>query len=801
MMSVAIMPFYNGTGDASLDWAGSTISDNIISGIGESAHLHSIPADRVQDVLHELNFSPQPSVDASTLKSIHDTTAADTVISGELVKVSNQFRINATLHDLKDGRSIALATDFANINDFSGAIDKLAGQIREKLAATADILKELKANSGHVLTSSVTALRAYDEGLQLSRAGRHTEAVVKFEKATQEDTNFAMAFSKLAETYFDLHNDEQADRASRRAMELSQSQNLPPQDKYRIEANDARIKGDKKKAIAEFEDLTKLNPHDIDAQFTLAKLYDVVGNYEEARKRIQIVLAADPKNLQALRYSGWIEIDADNDQAALAPLNSALTLATLSNNEEEKGAILHYMGIAYGDLKKPEEALRNFQQALDIRTKIQDKSGVVETLNQMALVQDGMGRSDAALGNYKAALKVAREINTKRGLLAVLINLGKFYDDHGNYDEALKANNEALQLARDLRLEGPEAQILNNMGSNYDNKAEYQGALTHLKQAYDIRERLKLPEATEALRNMAEMNYKLGEYETAQSQLLKAIEASRAANDKQSLALEHATMGVLFADLGKYDAALSHLKEAVDGFKQIDDRTWYSVDALTSYGDVLSAVGRGQEGQTYIDEAVKRAAEAKDKVSNAGAYNALGNSYFYRGQYALARPQYEKALQMLGKSAVSYQGLNARIGPARLDIVQGRAQTAVPELKKVMQEASAKGLKALAVRASIFYAEALLATNHAEEARQQLETAVGQADNLNLLLEKARAKYLLGNAVIKTGKPKEAPLYYRETVRILDSIMSQQKSASQLLDRPDLKAMYSETKSSLGGGA
>src|SRR5271166_722930 len=58
--SVAILPFYNGSGDPSLDWVGATISETLLSDIGQSAHLHLISAGRVQDVLHDLRFSAQP---------------------------------------------------------------------------------------------------------------------------------------------------------------------------------------------------------------------------------------------------------------------------------------------------------------------------------------------------------------------------------------------------------------------------------------------------------------------------------------------------------------------------------------------------------------------------------------------------------------------------------------------------------------------------------------------------------------------------------------------------------------------
>src|SRR5271165_4679295 len=39
VVSVAVLPFYNGSGDPSLDWVGSTISDTLIADIGQSAHL------------------------------------------------------------------------------------------------------------------------------------------------------------------------------------------------------------------------------------------------------------------------------------------------------------------------------------------------------------------------------------------------------------------------------------------------------------------------------------------------------------------------------------------------------------------------------------------------------------------------------------------------------------------------------------------------------------------------------------------------------------------------------------------
>ncbi len=87
VMAVAVMPFYNGSGDPSLDWVGASISDTLTSDIGQSAHLHLVSAGRVQDVLRDLHIAPRAEVDASTMKGIKDSTGAETVVSGQLVKV------------------------------------------------------------------------------------------------------------------------------------------------------------------------------------------------------------------------------------------------------------------------------------------------------------------------------------------------------------------------------------------------------------------------------------------------------------------------------------------------------------------------------------------------------------------------------------------------------------------------------------------------------------------------------------------------------------------------------------------
>ncbi len=703
------------------------------------------------------------------------------------------------MHDLKNGRDTQLTTDIAAMKDLPAAMSKLAGQIRDKLGASADILKELQASSQHVLTNSVPAMQAYEEGLQLSRAGDNTKAITKFEAATTEDPNFAMAFAKLAQAYSKVGNDAKAQQTSRKAMDLSS--NLPAGDRYLVEANHARIMHETDKAIAAYENFTKVNPGDTDAQFALANLYERAARYDEAKKLLDKVLAADPKYVDALYARGRVELQAGNPAAALDFLNKGLSLAIQFDNKGEKGNILNALGFAYQGLGKPDDALSSYQQALEIRKSIGDERGTELTLGNIAGLQDAMGNSKAALSNYQAAIDLAKKIGDKDGLALNYMNLGSSYHDHGNYDQALTLAKQALQIYREAGDKRNQAKVLNNIGSALNNKGQYQDALTNFDQAYQISEQLQLQdEATEALRNSGEMNFKLGQYESAKSQFVQALTASKAADDKTMVALESSALGTLFAAQGEYDKALGSLGDAVNGLQQVKDNTWYSVETMARYGDVLSAVGRGEEGQKYIDDALKLAAQVKvDPIINAAALNSLGDSYYSRGDYSSAHQQYQRALQAAGKTLTD-QGLRAQLGLARVDVEQGRAQAAVPALKKIMQDAGSMGLKALSVRASISHAQALLATNHADAARQQLEDALSQAEGLGMRLELARAQYLLGKALTLTGKPKEGASHYQEAARILQSL-SRQDGAGHILDRPDLKAIYGEARSSPGGAA
>ena len=796
--ALAVMPFYNASGDPKLDYLGSSLADMLSSDIGQSVHVRMVSPDRLHQVLTDLHISGSSQADLATLKRVAEFTSADTIIYGQYVGAGGQIRIDATIRDLAHDTNTVVKLDVPSEKELLTSVDTLAAQLREKLAANPDVLRELKAHSARPSTTSVAALRAYDDGLQLSRKGDNAAAEKQFEAATVADPSFALAYSRLAESYSNQGRDDLAAQNSRRAVDLSD--NLPAGEKYLVQANHARIMKDIPKAIAAYEQLATENPSDNDVQIALARLYEENSDFSAAKHRLAGLLANDPKNVDLLLASGRVAIKSGDPQGGLEFLSRAEDLAIRLGNDQEKASILQAKGIAYKILNKPDEALRNFQDSLELKKQIGDKRGAAASLAEIANFQDTTGHPDEALASYKEALATYRDLGDQTGVGDTLIDTGSYYHDHGKPDEALKYFTDALSIERELGDESKQALCLNNIGSIKLDKGDYQEAITYLDQGYQLRQKLKVPEdIAESLHNLAEANTRLGQNDTALDQHLKAIETRRSINDQRGIAIESVSMAKIFAEQGRFGAALSSMQQALKIFQESKETTSFTVHVLGGWGELLSQVGRGDEGRPYLDNALQIANQVKDDAAEALAINWIGDEYYYKGNYFAARQQYQKALETAAKTSDRETILISKVNIAKVDAALGRSAASISVLKKLSQDADAMGLKSLSVRCSIALGLAQVTAKDNAGARQTLDLALAKAERLGLRLAVAKAQYGLATLLVQTGKGTEATPHYREVVRILEAISKEDNSAT-ILERADLAPMYREAMKGFQGG-
>ena len=731
------------------------------------------------------------AIDPTMVGRIAEFTSADTVVWGQYAKFGDQIRIDATLLDLKHNRREPMKIEAASEKEIPGTVDGLAELIRKNLAVSPDVAKELKASSFQPSSKSVPALRDYNQGVQFLRDGKTLEAVKMFQAATKEDPQFALAYSRLAETDSALGYDSDAEQSSRKAVDLSQQ--LPLTEKYLIEANQARLTKDNKKAIEAYQNLAKISPDNSDIESALGSIYENSGDFAKAREFYQKLLAANPKDIATLLAMGRVEILSGNPQASLDPLNRALSLAIQVDNQEQKGSILHVFGAAYSSLNKPDDALQNYKQALEIRRSLGEKKGVADGLNMIAETYDGLGKSDLALKNYNDALQIYREIGDQQDIGAVLGNLGQYDDDRGKYDEALKLFKEALQIHRDLGNQNDEALCLNNIGNTYFFKADFDGARIYFEQALQLREKINVPsDIASTLHNLAEVNTKSGQYEQALSQYMRALELYRNAGDKRGTAVEAYSVGTIFEYQGRYGSAESSKKQALQNFREIKENSFWMGETLSGYGNALSEIGRFDEGAKTLAEALEFSRQLKNDALVAQALNWQGDNFLYRGDLKSAKSSYDQALQTASKTTDRRLLLVSKLNSAKIAIEAGQPQGAMGALKGVADEAGALGLKDISIECSTYEAEGRMQLKDYSAAQQQLERAVLQSEKLGLQPLLLRAHFFLGRWSRDKGATADATGHYQQALTLLDGI-KKDPGADKIMERADFKAIYAES--------
>ncbi len=786
--ALAILPFHNASGDPAWNWLGPSLGDMLSTDVGQSAHLRTVSPDRLQQVLHDLKIAPDTALDASILHRVAEFANADIVVSGQYAKLGDQIRIDATLQDLKHGRTVSLKAEAPDQQQLSAAVDKLADSIRQNLSLSADLVKELQSQSFKPSSKSVEALRDYNQGVQQVRQGNNLDALKSLQAATTEDPEFALAFSKLGETYSTLGYDSDAEQASRRAMDLSQD--LPLAEKYLIEASHARVIKDNAKATAAYENLAKSFPDDIDVQLALGSLYENAGNFDEARQHYAKVLVADGKNVDGLLAMGRIEIKAGNPQASLDPLAKAKNQSIDVNNEEQEALILQATGIAYKHLNKPAEALRNYQDSIAINRRLGQKRGVAASLDEIAQIQDSMGKTDDALKSYNEALDIRRQIGAKKEAGDTIINIASEYTDRGLYDKALPMFKEALQIQRDAGDEAYQALCLNNIGNIYMAKGQNQDAVTYFQQALQIREKLAVPgDIAETLHNLGEVYVNLGQYDQAMTSYMKALDLNRKNGDARGSALQSYSLGVLFQLQGRLGAAVSALQDAVAGFQQSGDHARPLADSLDALADALARTGRGEEAAAPLQQAQGIAHDLKSDALNATLLLTQADVSFYQGDLKTASSFYDQALRSSAHVSEADLSMLSQLGLAKIAIEDGRSGAAISSLGAIVKRANEQGRSYLSLDASVAMANAMVGRRDYDRARQELDRDLARSEKLGTRVLSAKIHYLIGEVCRLTGNPSEATLHYRQATTVLDAIKAE-PGAEHVAERFDLQPIY-----------
>jgi tetratricopeptide (TPR) repeat protein len=131
------------------------------------------------------------------------------------------------------------------------------------------------------------------------------------------------------------------------------------------------------------------------------------------------------------------------------------------------------------------------------------------------------------------------------------------------------------------------------------------------------------------------------------------------------------------------------------------------------------------------------------------------------------------------------------VAEAALALNKANPDSSIREFRKLTQQADTRNLKHLSLESSVDTTEAMIARKDYMGAERELQAALGKSEKLGSRYQSARIHYLLGVALRLAGNKTDASQHYAAALNLMNE-MQKDAGAEKLLDRSDLKAMFTE---------
>ena len=231
--SIAVLRFDNLSGEESLDWLRTGLMDMLVTDLARLTSVDVVGTERVVQVLRDVD-ALEATVSESLLREVGEKTGAGRVILGSFMKAGENIRINVRVQDVRTGGIVTTASaEAAGESEIFSMVDELSQRVRTNLALLPATRERDAIPFAEYATSSIEAYRYLIEGHNLLRRSKSAEALVLYQRALEEDPEWARAVQTVSLAYSNLGREKEYEEYARRALELAEREN--PRDRYAIE--------------------------------------------------------------------------------------------------------------------------------------------------------------------------------------------------------------------------------------------------------------------------------------------------------------------------------------------------------------------------------------------------------------------------------------------------------------------------------------------------------------------------------------------------------------------------------------
>jgi len=628
--TLAIMYFKNNTGDESLDNLRSALSDLLITDLSQSRYIRVLTADRIFEILDQLNLQEVRSYSSDDLKKVATRGGATHILQGNFIKLGETFRIDIDLKESKTMDSIGTEkTEGIGEESIFTMVDDLTRRIKANFRLSEEtIAGDIDKDVTAITTSSPEAYKYYVEGRKYHSQGDFHKSIELMEKAITIDPEFAMAYRSMGASHWSLYNTTISIEYSKKAFELSDR--LPDREKYLIQGN--HNKNSEKtwdKAIDAYKKLLELYPEDWIGMSSLGLLYNNLGEKDKAIKLFER------------------SIQLNN--------NAYQIYSNLASLYRSKGFFDKSQKVLEGYLKDIDDnAAGRYQLARHFFLKGEFDRALAETKRSLSLnpsyFRNFWTRGDIYIykGDYSQAEKEyckLLELDEKSTQIIGLDRLAYLNLFHGRFERAIDLTHDVIELAE---ISEDERQILGghrDLSDLYLRSRRPEKAMEECEIAWALAvEQDNVQEQRNALYWKSLVYLAMGLTEDAlrtADELKKLIDESM---NKKLISNYYSLMGWIELQRGQYSQAIDFFIKIPPLISVVSN--WH-IDIANSLGTAYLKAGNLEKAQEEFEKIISfilgRQWYGDIYVK---AFYMLGQIYEQQGDSARAIEHYEKFLNL-----------------------------------------------------------------------------------------------------------------------------------------------------------
>ena len=322
---MVVADFTNSTGDPVFD---DTLKQAVTIGLQQSPHVRILPEQRIKETLALMGRPAGEPLKQDLAREVCQRSGGAALLTGSISSLGSEYVIGLKVLNCENGEMLALEQAQApKKEDVLKTLGTMATRLRSTLGESLRSVERFDAPIEQATTPSLDAFKAYTLGMRALYAKSPVAAIPFFNRATELDPNFALAYSLLGTVYGDvLLESELAAENARKAYEL--------RDRVSERERFKNVTGDLEKAIQTYESWSQTYPEDAGVHNLIGVLYGYSGQYDKAATEIleAIRLFSDA----AINYSNLME-----DYTALNRLDQAKSVYRQALDRQLEGVFLH----------------------------------------------------------------------------------------------------------------------------------------------------------------------------------------------------------------------------------------------------------------------------------------------------------------------------------------------------------------------------------------------------------------------------------------------------------------------------